>query len=132
PGAGPTVHEDELGQGLLRQRERLVTVVGLADHVDLRLVLADRAKTAPDERVVAREQHTDLVDLARRDGGGRRPKSLPRQLAFSLRSTSSIAPCWSVSSTVSAHAGVPSSVTARSGIDARTIVPRPASLRTTI
>src|SRR5207253_5780605 len=106
---------------------------GLADHFDLRLVVEDRAKPTPDERVIVGEEHANPG--SRGLGGGaqvrHRPKSLPRKLAFSVRSMSSIAPRCSVSSTVSAQAGVGSSLAARYGIDARTMVPRPSSLRTT-
>src|SRR5204863_10097753 len=114
-----------VGQELLRHGERLVAVAGLPHDLDLGLGLEYRAQAAPDKGVIVGDQNADLSDLPHR------PKSLPRKLAFSVRSTSSIAPCCSVSSTVSVHPGGVPSTASRYGMVARTIVPRPGSLRTT-
>src|SRR5881409_358134 len=74
-------------------RERLVAVAGLAHDLDLRLALENRAQAASYERVIVGDQNANLPDFPHR------PKSLPRKLAFSVRSRSSIAPRGSLSST---------------------------------
>src|SRR5882762_508442 len=106
PVAHLDVHQDHVGEKLLRDRERLVPVARLAHDLDLRFGLEDRAQAASNERVIVGDEDADLADFRHR------PKSLPRKLAFSVRSRSSIAPRWSVSSTVSVQLeGAPSTVT---------------------
>jgi hypothetical protein len=54
---------DDVGHLLLRHADRVAAVAGLADHVDVGLLLEDHLEPAAEQGVVVDDHHADRVCL---------------------------------------------------------------------
>jgi hypothetical protein len=57
----PDVHEHDVGQRLASHGDRLGTVAGLPDQVDVVLLIQDHLQTAPEQGMIVGDQHPDRL-----------------------------------------------------------------------